>query len=384
MAEILQPYNQAIDYTPEQVYARDSQHPSPWQTSAFKLEQEFINGFSYPVTIVRRDNFKLTLPPEPHQKTTQFIIQVRLSIRNDVPLDTHALREQGDPGSLCLADAIEKGQVFLRANHRLYAIEYNIGRETLEQQGGCVYVRNLDIVASIRDRLYTPNHPLSQQGIHTQRLIEHPMANHTDTFGYGLKIVDKQRQYGERWVNINNAVYRVPVSVDPRMEDGVYLTTSGQQSGISAFSKPVTERFRFDQADAALRLYRSAELAQTHGDLLAEKEHTLKEQLLEHKRQEQLAKQQLLERQREVDERKHRYEQQRHREEVERKQTEARIAQLKDELAELDLKRNEALLNQRARYEQISYQRKETNEWIKFLPLIVTGVFSLVAAFLKR
>lgn len=390
MTEILQPTTQAIDYVPVEAYALEDRLQSPWHRSAYKLEKEYINGLSYPVTVVSRDNFKLTLPPEHFFGVVDFVIHLRLMIRNDIPLDPSALRIQGDAGSICLADMIEKGEVYQQRTHRLFAIEYRLKRDELEKQGGCVYLRNLDMVVSIRDRLYTPDHPLSAQGVHTQRLIETPDANQTDAFGYGLKIVDKHHRYGPRWVNINNAIYRIPVSMDQFMEDGVYLTTSGQSEGSVLYSKPITKRLRFDQADAALRLYQSAELAQTHGDLLTEKENEVKQLTMAHKEREQRAKETMLEKQREADERKHRLEREKHefeqirfREEIERKETEGRINRLKDELAELDLKRNEALLQQKAQYDSVTFQRKETSEWVKFLPIVATGIFSIMAAFFK-
>lgn len=401
MNQTLQPTYQPIDYTPEHVYALDQQPPGARRIESFRLEREYLNGLPIPVTVIDRTNLKLTFPPEHLLGVSHFIIRVRLLIRKDIPIDIHGLKAQNDPGLSCFAELVEKGQSFNRFHHVLYGLDYHISQQDLEKNGGSVYLRNLDTVLSVLDRIYAPHHPLSHAGLHTQQLIEHPQVNETSSFGYGIKIVDKHQRFGPRWINLNNRVFKIPVSTDPHCDDGVYLTSSGLVDGDHRYPQPTTQRFRFEQADEALRLYKSAESAHTHGDVFAEKEQRLKEAVMAQKEQEQrlkereqVIKEAMLERQREAEERKHELEKQRHRleqerldEEARRKREEARyqerVSRLKEELADLEHRRKREYIKDRERFERAEHRRKESSEWTKLLPIIATGILSLAAVLFK-
>src|SRR5690606_34698495 len=102
-------------------------------------------------------------------------------------------------------------------------------------------------ISSFVEQSAVAMHPYSNWESRVKLIEEDQHVNAKDAFGYNIRIVDNSGAYGDRYVNINNQVYRVPVSRNASLKDGVYLTTSRPVGGDYAFCKPVSNHYSFNE-----------------------------------------------------------------------------------------------------------------------------------------
>lgn len=353
----------------------------------FNIEQEYFNGLSKPVTVVDRNGMQVTIPPGFNPAHRDFVIRLKVTFGRDVKVNIDRLLSGTSVSAKALAETIQEGSVQFRHGERRHSMDYHITLEDIESRGGSIYLSNLDRVVSTLHGHLIPLHPHSEAAIRNRLVEEDPTVNEVDSFGYSLRIVDSQGLYGDRYVNINNQVYKVPISRSAAMPDGVYLTSSGPVTGDYNLVKPISKRYGFEEADVELRLYRTAEEARTLGDVLSEKEKELKQLAVEIKEREQRLKEEKLSREHEFELLKQRLDQERAEEDAQRKREETRLQQrqlrLKEEISELEHRRNMENLRQKDYYENRSLERKDSSEVVKFLPSLVMGAVALFAVFSK-
>lgn len=161
-------------------------------------------------------------------------------------------------------------------------ITYEIKYEQLNHQGS-IYFRNLDIVVAIANAADTTGHPYEFRFAGHVNLVQNPDINRRDTFAIAIKLVDKNGVLGERYVNINGRVFKVPWSDDPKMADGIYVDVSEEVFGrIRATPPPSTTFYTFDEYATACKndpkmftLYETIDLARSLGDLQSERKERL-------------------------------------------------------------------------------------------------------------
>ena len=359
----------------------------PASHSYFSVTCEYLNGFSKTVTIVDRDGLKVEICPSLNPQVRDFTIRYRLTLGRDVNLNIDALLSSEAPSAVVLAQVVQEGSVSVHFSQKVYSLDYHISLEEIETRGGSLYLTTLDRVISTLTGHLVPHHPLSEVYLRNVAVETNPDVNNVDSFGYSIKIYDTLGQYGERYVNINQQAYRIPVIANSILPDGVYLTSSGAVTGNTPFPKPISKRFNFEEADTILRLYKTVETALAFGDEFAEKEKALKEMAIQQKEREYALKQEKIQREMEFETFKQNVERQRLEEDAIRKQEEARMAsklsQLKEEISQLEHQRTLEMLQKKDHYEYRSLERKESSEVVKFLPTIITGALAIFLAVSK-
>jgi len=353
----------------------------------YSVNHEFINGLPKVVTVVDRDGVRVEIPPSTNPMVNDFIIRVKLEIGREVNLNIDNLLNSSSPGAAILVELVQRGDQIHRHGKRKFSLDYHITLDDIESRGGSVYLNNLDRVVSTLQGNFVPHHPYSDIAVRNQLVENDPNINDVASFGYSLRIVDSHNHYGDRYVNINNQVYKVPVVTSSSMPDGVYLTSSGTVEGNYQYARPVSKRYSFEEADDALRLYKTVEDAKTFGDVIAEKEKELKELSVKLKEREQRLREEKMERESEFERFKQQIAREQAEEDAQRKAEESRATQrmsrLKEEIAELEHQRTVEMLKRKDTYESRSLERKDSSEMVKFLPAVVTGALALFVAFSK-
>ena len=343
------------------------------QHSSFSITVEFINGTNQTITVVDRAGVYTVIPPCNLRGVNSFIVRKRYIFTESVKFDamnvSNDIHENSSTDLIALKNAIIEQQ-FVKFRGKYYVnLDFNIDILDLREKGGACYYQNIDLLLSCRNEQTTPPHPFSQRGRERTMVTEDPDINRLETFGYKIKIVDNNNEFGDRFVNIAKSVFRVPATKDINSKDGVYLIVTGNAKG----APPTVEYFTFDSSGSNLHLYRTREEAAALGDL--------------HKQREQeLA---LLEHQVKASENDYKLERQKLTEAMDAKEREFKIKELEyneakqkleKEKAEQEHKRKMEELYRKDYYEDRSYVRKDSSEFLKYAPLLLTGVIALFAA----
>lgn len=224
-------------------------------------------------------------------------------------------------------------------------VRHDIPLQLLEEGGG-VFLDTCDYVVSLERSKFRFHHPESKVGIELQKADQ----ENTNSFNYGIEIVDRYNRIGNRWVNILGSVRRIKniMSSNEMRKDGIYIEIT-TPDGI--------ERLQYELTDGISKvgLYVTEEEARVHGDLKSVSEFKREKELasLNHLSKVELARLGLTKMQRDdyFDERKY----ERSSVETERKHD----------------------------YEMRSYDRKEASEIVKWLPTLITGIVSALVLIRK-
>ena len=343
------------------------------QHAAYSITVEFINGTNQTIIVADRAGINTVIPPSNLRGVGNFIVRKKYVFNDSVKFDamnvSNDIHEKSSVDLIALKNALE-GQQFAKYLGKYYvSLDYQINLEALAACGGASYFQNIDLVISTRHESVTPPHPYSARGLERQLMLEDSDINRVETFGYKIKIVDNNNEFGDRWVNIAQNAYRVPAIRDVSLNDGVYLITSGNAPG----APPKTEFFNFTDSGAELHLYRTREEAEALGDLHKQREQELV----------------FLEHQIKTTENEYRLQKQKLSEESEAREREFKLKELalNEEKQKLDRIRLEQEhqkkmeeLRRKDYYEDRSYVRKDSSEFMKYAPLLLTGVIALFAA----
>lgn len=356
------------------------------------IEKEFYNGFRSPVTLVDRSGIPLVIQPMNVKALNQFIVRYTIKYRVGVNIDVERLSNATSEGMRALRDAVLSGSVRQRMGQCYAQVDYGVNENDVVQSGGSLYLVNLDVVVSTMQGGYVPHHPFSAEGIRNRLVAENEQINTAGTVGYAIQIIDNEDVFGARYININKEIFLVQPMKDPGRNSGVYRTSTAPVSQKGGVGAPRSDYFTFGEAEEFLGLFRSYEDAWVLGDIAAERKREL-DQLAQHlKEMEHRQKIERLEREREFEEWKQDIEQRRITEESDRKAQqhrwsveEARIneaaARLKEEQTRVEHLRSIAALERKDHYEERSYARKDSSEFLKWVPAIATGLAAIFLAF---
>lgn len=379
--------NRPIPFEVSNVQEGSGQQDTGRSAGYANVEYTYHNGFSKTVTVVDRSGMRIEIPPSIDPRVSDFVIRVRITVGREVNLNIDHLLNSSSPASKAMARVIQQGGVSYRHGQISYELDFFVALSDVEDNGGGIYLEDLDRVVSTLNGPHIPLHPHSEVAVRNRLVEDDDAINRVASFGFSLRIIDSLGTFGDRYVNIHGQVYKVPSVRESTLPDGVYLTSSGPVEGEVKYAKPVSKRYSFEEADEGLRLYRTVEAARTYGDEIAQRERELKEWGVSLKEKEQRLRDEKIEREYEFEKLKQQLERERAEEESLRKQEESRaqqrMARLKEEIAELEHKRNVEMLQRKDTYETRSLERKESQEVVKFLPAIVTGALALVVAFSK-
>ncbi len=347
------------------------------------IEYSFQNGLPYPITVIGRDGlaFKITNTLSNWRSHYEFTVFIKYRFANTVKFDTqHVLNEYPDMpliGNLkALSKAFSHSKVGYTLNGCEAVVAHHVSKKTFEENLGSVYLEDLDITLAADTPDVHTVHPDSELGFVLRKL-----QVNINGFNYKIVINDPNDDFGDRFVNMSNKVYRVKRTINLDKKPGVYLLVSSDDN------TEVSEIFHeFDVADSELSLYRTSSDAKVYGNILEERKKEMEELQFEHRKELLKIEQESAKAKYELEQQLANLKEERAKHDLELaselnrlKQEEsiskAALAKLEAELAEAKSLRDDLLNRKKLEYDIKSMDRKDSSEIIKWLPALLGGAF---------
>lgn len=245
-------------------------------------------------------------------------------------------------------------------------IETTFKKTDLSNYNNAVYIKEHDVVVYVPRIGVTIIHPT------TVSLILNglsPQSRNENSFNFHIRINDPQSKIGNRYINISGIVYEIIPNRDPTQMEGVIVSSSVADGelchvpmSLEEFEKNIKSYRSFEEAEmlgnleekAKADLSRELELLKHKNATEVEK---LKSASLQNQAEADRAKQELAAAQTDLKslEAKH------------KKEIELINAQIDREKSQMEWQS----LQRKAYYEERSYDRKDSSELIKFLPMVI-------------
>lgn len=367
-------------------------NPNSGETTPCKMEKEFYNGLSEPVTLVSRSGLPITIAPMRIEYPNTFLVRFTFTYNRSVKIDIERLSNAKCETSRALRDAIRHGSVKEGAFGKMAtSITYAVTKEQLKAGGGSLYLTNLDIVVSTMQGHYVPRHPHNLDGIRNYLVGREETINTVGSFGYAIQIVDNEGIYGKRYININKEIYEISPIVDRSRLSGVYHAKTAPIGDNGVVPPPIAMLYTFEEAEQYLGFFKTIEEARILGDISEEQRRELEERALQLKRDIAEFNAAKLNHDRAFDEQKRAFELERLQEEEVRRTREnewkrqeseqsIRLMRLKEEVATLEHQRSMESLHRKDHYEERSYSRKDSSEFFKWIPGLIGAGAALFLA----
>lgn len=343
--------------------------------SPVEYKVSYINKSYSNVTVAMRSGFNFTVPAGDDRFGENFIIRQEFSLSPWVRIDVEKLlsqvREDSCAELAAMKHSIEVHSPKLRGGGTLITVDYPITLGELKKYGGSVYYSEIDQVISLGDADKVPLHPYSDRGRSVYSEDNH--GTRSVGFLYNLEVVDNYNQQGTRYVNINGNIYPLRPTIDYGRRDGVYVQTHGH---LDEYGNTTSTRKRvaFEQAGKELGVFDSYDEAKTLGNLERKLQQELADKTAETTRLR--ADMEAIKHAREL-EKIDRDEERARNDEIRNRQN-AELAMQRDENTHaLEVRRIET----KDRFEERSYQRKDTSDIIKVLPSAIVGIGAVAMAF---
>ncbi len=285
-----------------------------------------------------------------------------------------------------LADALTRANQASPTMQRSgVGVDYYLSIDSIIKNGGSVYISELDIVVATSQ--VATYHPHSPQGAHW-------LKKNIPGFEMGIEIVDPNEEFGSRYINIDNHVYRVKSGTSNERPAGIYVSLPASIASDQTTNQIVYLPFK-EEAKSPIPLYKTIEDAMAYGNQLeAQKREYDKEIILQ--KQRTLEAQSALEAQKiQFAKEKQAAEERAFKENCERDEREAT---LKKELHEAESKRRleEEVYRQQSferdrvhaeeklRHERRSMARKDLSELVKWIPAVISACIAIYVRFVPK
>lgn len=344
-----------------------NQHVTPSFTNAenigfgYPFEQKVTvhNHLSIPVSVATRTGLKFTVPPQPCLFNPRFIVRLEITlkdhVRDDVISGLIETNFSNENPLFFIKSRISHDLTNVWHKSTIISLDFDILPEQLNDIGGSCYLHDVDLVISNLAFRDCPDHPHSEEGIKKQ--VTQAAITATG-FNYAVDIVDNIGKYGERYIYVQNNVYRITPVKDTNRRDGIYITTKNPVDNTLSVDSYKTAHYALSMCDE-LGLHKTPEEAFSFGD----NETSRKQQLLE-----QEHNLQLLKREQQAINLKHEQEIA-----AEKHHSALLEVQLKNESRRADV----AATKLKDFYEEKSYRRKDESEGWKMLPTVMMGIGAL-------
>lgn len=360
---------------------------------------DYLNRSNFPITVCERNGLKFSVPESKFQNNGDVIIRVVYDVPPNYDLDLTDMLDGPEEETSVYGRAFHKDNIYRTLHRDEYVIDYVVKISDIEAGGGALYLENLDITVSLHTFEAVAPHPATVRGKRNKNIEENPELNNLNNFAMSIRIIDNAGRFSPRYLNVSGRVFRIPVSKDPERSDGVYVTTTGEAKGDNISLNPSCEVYTLAEADENLNIYRNYEDALHHGTVSLRLERELQEKQSENKLLVEQLKSENMSRQAIYDE--YKLEAEKEQLEIKRKH-EAELLRIRDEFrikeqahldqinalkikqAELEHKRSLEALDRKDVYESRSYERKDTSEFIKFLPAVLTSIAAVASFVLLR
>ena len=367
------------------------------QPGQVDIGYEFFNGLSCPITIVNRSGVQMTIPPIlSGPKLNVLLIRSKYSLGVGVIVNTHGLLNDQGRTSSKEAEILEQ-HILRDSDNRVVKawrvpshVDYTLTQEDFNANGGILYLHTLDLTLSALDPRYAPKHPYSLKGVREWLEGSDPVLCSQSGLSYRVRIVDRKRSFGSRYVNLAGEVFLIHPITDTEVDDGVYLTSPMPATGMSDVILSRSEYYSFEDAEKLKIFYNSYNEAKTLGN----PENVLKRELEDRNQQLKLLdfeqKRERAEYEAKNEREKREFEQERELskrrqqirdDELEARETEIRRVEADYKVREQRLKNDQQVLKEI--FEDRSHGRKEYIEILKSIPTLLSGVGAMYLAIKK-
>ncbi len=366
-------------------------------TMVLGYETHIVNFCQKELQVCLRTGINYTVLPKngPVGTAPGIIIQLLTNTHKDyVKIDSKSqLNEPQNEDQKIIKSSLKRSNK-LRNEFDEAIVEYYISRETIDAEGGVVYLPELDIQLSILSAIATPEHPFSAKGYETHVVYDNDFLGSSSLTGVAFKLVDNSGHLGVRYVNLNRQVYQLTPIQDVNLNNGLYVTTNGLCSGSRRHAAAKTQYYPLDKIQETFgTLYKTAEEARIDGDpdIISKREHEraeselkaetlrLKHQTLETERElaeiqrtRDLDKQNLVKMQGELDRVKLTFDQREQEFKAHERNLEHERKILENELHIYKMRRGDY-------YDERSQVRKDSSDIMKMLPIIVTSISTILS-----
>jgi hypothetical protein len=357
------------------------------------LRTQYINRLPRDVTIVERGGLRYTARSNPSFGEQVFIIRRIISIlpsgKEEFMLMLSTVDEHS-PGELRVIKKAFENQIRQTTTRNIdLVIDHVITRRDLELRGGSLYYGNTDMVISVQGLLAAPSHPYSSDNFKDTFIA----GNASSSAAAHYEIIDNEDSIGPRYLKLVKDIVCVKPIKNPHKASGIHVTTLRKNLMDDVDRSVVTHVYPFSECES-LGLYKTREQAESGGDMALERKlriAELEENIAEIARQNQIdkarAESEKLSYEQELRQAKHAMDTEALRAKDEERVKErlfqehiTRMEQLHEERERL---RQEDYERMKREYDQRKMARDDFSNLLKFLPIIIIGIGTLYAAYLK-
>jgi hypothetical protein len=353
----------------------------------FQINTRYINNTRQIVRAKHRSNLEMCFPAVPvrsqHAHDEMFIVRKELvvSITCIEAMRSYFLNLPEDASVTPELECFRKAYLqvfenvfrFNQTRELRCVVEHMFTEQDLVAHGGLFYHDELDMLFKFGEAPFDMAHPHSPAG--RQQSVEEQALQLRDEHGFifWVEIIDNLEKYGERFIPICNQVYKIVPKKDKNRPDGLYIVSSKPTTGRLAPTEVSTRHYPMEDIEKELGIYASYELAKSNGDVAGARKRELQEREHEFLRQKQEWSETELRYKREAADRDRAIKDA----EAERNRLQVSMDELRDRQAHL-MKMQE--MQTKERMEQRSAERKDASEMIKFLPVILSAVGTILMA----
>lgn len=359
-------------------------------SAAGEFGYQIFNTMFRPVFVATRTGVRFEVPRQAVKVNREpgVLIRVKVSASPSVNLDVSGLsNDKGTKATTQEASAyigaIESASSkALGSSSRVCYVDYKIPEEDFDNNGGLLFLQSLDIQLSVLSAANTPHHPYSISGQRDRDAYALRQSKEINTM-YGVVIRDKDGYFGNRFLNINGEVYRVPVIRDGQEPDGVYRHVTGRTTGEFTVDRTAVEFFDFEEADKELGLYLTYNDALSLGNQAEKNKREYEEKANAFKQAELQAK--LHQSQADMAFAREKEAMRLH---TAARENVLRQLEISQQELEAELNKREGLLRRdilmlKELSERSGYSRRETADMMKTIPMLITSGIALVVAIQK-
>ncbi len=341
--------------------------------SPLDCRTHYINNLTVPITIAWRSGLRVQLPPIPNLENNRFVIRTTVNIdqtvKSDVERVLSAVTEQSSAELQAMRHAFihqNQGNTYRSAS---IVLDYPISFDQLRNYGGSIYHNEMDCVISLLPLEEAPPHPYSEAGKRSQTVVSSPVEHGGPSFAYAVEMVDNFAKHGPRYMNMGGKIYKIMPKKDPTRRDGFYIVSNRPSNGDASDGGVVVTHYPFELGESDLGLYESYSEALNLGDVSLARKEALAE--MEHQNKTLGMELQNM--------------RQRHEREMAEQMERLKILELeRDKRAAEWAQKEQEMARERAhwkdKYEQRSYERKDSSEALKVLPSIIIGLGAILVA----
>lgn len=340
----------------------------------FERKVRYYNFLSQPVTVIERNGMQWEFPAIPDVQRATFVIRSEWKVHKSMHQEffrwIKAVRENESKLIRDLREIVARYQPTVYEQYLLFRTEQALSQEDLKKHRGEIYDHDHDIVVSMHRGLEAGPHPFSEMGRALALVNENALRNEQEAFSETIKIVDNTGTYGDRFINRNGCIYRIQSTQDSSREEGVWVIRNKPFENTRLPSTVGWRRYTLQEADAALELYKTYAEAEHCGDGETKRKQDLLAQ-----------EEKLIRAKNELNEQKLAHQRAQHEWELEKAKVQQELERQQAAFAEeafrarIELDRMKSFYERQMLDNKMSYERrKETSEWLKQLPAIISAL----------